>query len=269
MNYLHENEVNVSLVNLSNKGKLVEVIQAGDTYFYVCLFDKAPGNPVKVTDPLFDGELFYKWGQMTGRMHQVTKGYGLDGNRHRWDQDDVLEYKKYLPVEDRYILEVAQKNMETIRSFVESKDTFGLIHSDIHPGNFFYHEGDLHVFDFDDSTQFFFISDVAIPLYYSVWWKLRNENLDIRSQFGGRFLVSFLKGYLTECDLEEEWVVQIPHFLLLRDLTLYSVFHKKWDIENLSVVEESLLSQIRDRLIHDEPIVDLDYGEIFEKAGAK
>jgi amicoumacin kinase len=270
INYLHKHGVNVSLVNHSDKGKLVEVIQARKSYFYVCLFDKAPGSPVKVNDPLFDEELFYKWGKMTGHMHRVTKAYGEDGiHRLRWDQDDVLDYKKYLSEEDRYILDAGQRNMEEIRSFVETKDTFGLIHSDIHPGNFFYHEGDLHVFDFDDSTQFFFISDVAIPLYYSVWWKFRNENLDIRNQFGGKFLVSFLKGYLTECELEEEWVERIPHFLLLRDLTLYSVFHKKWDLENLSEVEESLLSQIRDRLLHDEPIVDLDYGEIFEKARAK
>ncbi|MCA1061832.1 phosphotransferase [Rossellomorea sp. AcN35-11] len=269
INHLHKNGVNVSLVNLSHKGKLVEVIQADDTFFYVCLFDKAPGSPVKVTDALFDDDLFYKWGKMTGHMHRVTKGYGQDANRNRWDEDDVLDYKKYLSVEDTYILEAGQQNKEAIRSFVESEDTFGLIHSDIHPGNFFYHEGDLHVFDFDDAMRFFFISDVAIPLYYSVWWKFRNENVDTRSQFGRTFLIAFLKGYLTECELDEEWVSRIPHFLLLRDLTLYSVFHKKWDLTNLSEVEESLLTQIRERLLHDEPIVDLDYVDILEQARAQ
>ncbi|WP_044337896.1 phosphotransferase enzyme family protein [Rossellomorea aquimaris] len=271
INYLHKHGVNVSLVNQSDKGKLVEVIKAEDTYFYVCLFHKAPGSPVKIIDPLFDEELFYKWGKVTGHMHRVTKEYvqGED-RRDRWEEDDVLNYEKYLsPVKDEYIIEKGEINKKTIKSYEETKDTFGLIHSDIHPGNFFYDEGTIHVFDFDDSTQFFFISDVAIPLYYSVWWKFRNENLDIRSEFGRKFLVSFLKGYLTECDLEEEWVGRIPHFLLLRDLTLYSVFHKKWDLENLSEVEESLLSQVRDRLLKDEPIVDLDYGEILEKARAE
>ncbi|MFC7784960.1 phosphotransferase enzyme family protein [Rossellomorea sp. GCM10028870] len=271
INYLHKHGVNVSLVKHSDKGKLVEIIKAGDTYFYVCLFDKAPGSPVKINDPLFDEELFYKWGKITGHMHRVTKGYVQGINRRdRWDEDDVLKYGKYLSsVKDEYIIEKGEINKKTIKSYEETKDTFGLIHSDIHPGNFFYHKGDIHVFDFDDSTQFFFISDVAIPLYYSVWWKLRNENLDTRSQFGRRFLISFLKGYLTECDLEKEWVDRIPHFLLLRDLTLYSVFHKKWDLENLSEVEESLLSEIRDRLLHDEPIVDLHYSEILEKAREK
>lgn len=267
INYLHKQGVNVSLVNGSDGGNLVEVIKAGGTYFFVCLFDKAPGISVKIDDPLFDDQLFYKWGKVTGHMHRVTKKYVQDENRRqRWDEDDVLDYEKYLsPVDDRDIIEKGHKNKESIKRFRETEDSFGLIHSDIHPGNFFYHEGKIHVFDFDDSTQFFFVSDVAIPLYYSVWWKFRNETLESRSQFGERFLISFLQGYLTECEIEDEWVERIPHFLLQRDLTLYTVFHKKWDIENLSEGEESLLSQIRHRLQHDEPIVDLDYTKILEK----
>ncbi|TMU88286.1 hypothetical protein FGG79_09365 [Bacillus sp. BHET2] len=264
INYLHKHEVNVSLVNHSVEGNLVEIMEAGDTYFYVCLFDKAPGNSVKINDSLFDEPLFYKWGKLTGHMHRVTKEYEQDDSvRERWDQDDVLDFDKYITSEqDVTIVKKGHSNIETISSFVETKDSFGLIHSDIHPGNFFYHEGDLHVFDFDDSSQFFFVSDVAIPLYYSVWWKFRNESLANRNRFGETFLVSFLKGYLTECELEDKWVQRIPQFLLLRDLTLYSVFHKKWDLENLSDGEESLLSQIRNRLLNDEPIVELDYRKI-------
>ena len=267
INYLHKHGVNVSLVNDSEAGNLVEVLETGDTHFFVCLFDKAPGKPVMMDDPLFDDDLFYKWGKLTGHMHRVTKGYVQgEAGRDRWDQDDVLDYEKYLTSDkDRDIISKGHQNKETIRGFKETRDSFGLIHSDIHPGNFFYHDGDLHVFDFDDSTQFFFVSDVAIPLYYSVWWKFRNETLETRRGFGGKFLIAFLKGYLTECDIDDEWVKRIPHFLLLRDLTLYTVFHKKWDLENLSDGERSLLSQIRERLQEDEPIVDLDYEKILRE----
>ncbi|CAN7484381.1 phosphotransferase enzyme family protein [Rossellomorea sp. LjRoot5] len=267
INYLHTHGVNVSLVNDSDQGNLVEVIESGETHFFVCLFDKASGGPVKVNDPLFNDELFYKWGKLTGHMHRVTKGYVQDeAGRDRWDQDDVLDYGKYLTShEDRDIISKGNQNKETIRGFKETRDSFGLIHSDIHPGNFFYHDGDLHVFDFDDSTQFFFVSDVAIPLYYSVWWKFRNETLETRSGFGERFLIAFLHGYLTECDIDDEWVKRIPHFLLLRDLTLYAVFHKKWDLENLSEGEGALLAQIRERLLEDESIVQLDYEKILRE----
>ncbi|BCB02814.1 phosphotransferase enzyme family protein [Bacillus sp. KH172YL63] len=267
VNYLHKHGVTVSLVNRSEAGNLVEVIEAGETQFYICLFDKAPGHPVKINDPLFDDPLFYLWGKLTGHMHRVTKEYEPDGTRReRWDEDDVLDFKKYVTsTEDKEIVEKGHRTKEIISRFPETKDSFGLIHSDIHPGNFFYHEGDLHVFDFDDSSQFYFMSDVAIPLYYSVWWKYRNETLEDRSRFGERFLVSFLKGYRTECDVENEWVERIPHFLLLRDLTLYSVFHKKWDLTNLSEAEESLIHQLRDRLVKDEPIAELDYRKILDE----
>ncbi|WP_406687512.1 phosphotransferase enzyme family protein [Rossellomorea vietnamensis] len=271
INYLHKHGVNVSLVNDSETGNLVEVLETGDTHFFVCLFDKAPGKPVMMDDPLFDDDLFYKWGKLTGHMHRVTKGYVQDENkRERWDQDDVLDYDNYLSsVEDRDIIEKGRLNKENIRGFKETQDSFGLIHSDIHPGNFFYQDGDLHVFDFDDSMQFFFVSDVAIPLYYSVWWKFRNETLEIRSRFGERFLIAFLQGYVAECEIGDEWVKRIPHFLLLRDLTLYTVFHKKWDLENLSEREQSLLTQIRERLHRDEPIVELDYDKILTEVRTK
>src|SRR5690606_998360 len=113
--------------------------------------------------------------------------------------------------------------------------------------------------------RFFFISDIAIPLYYAVWGNYRNEDLETRSAFGEEFLTAFLRGYLEEYTIEEEWIELLPEFLLLRDLTLYSVFHKKWDIAHLSESESLLVMQIRNRLLADEPIVSLDYRGILQK----
>ncbi|MCA1056573.1 phosphotransferase [Rossellomorea aquimaris] len=267
VNYLHENGVNVSLVNDSLDGKLVEVLKAGETFFYVCLFDKAPGKPVGINDPLFDDSLFRKWGRVTGKMHRVTKQYeASEYIRGRWDEDDVLQYAKYLPSHDSIILGKAEENKKGLQALEETPENFGVIHSDIHPGNFFYHEGEIHVFDFDDSMQFFFLSDIAIPLYYSVWWKYRKDSLETRSEFGEAFLTAFLSGYLEESPLEEEWIEHLPAFLSLRDFTLYTVFHKKWDVKHLSQVEEELLTGIRNRLLNDEPIVEIDFKAMLKKA---
>jgi amicoumacin kinase len=267
VNYLHENGVNVSLANRSREGRLVEKLEAGDTCFYVCLFDKAPGKPVKVNDPLFDEALFKEWGRVTGKMHRLTKEYDAgEYQRERWDEDDILSYSKYLSQEDAVIIEKAEKNKKELQELDETPDNFGIIHSDIHAGNFFYHDGEMHVFDFDDSMQFFFLSDIAIPLYYSVWWKHGKGTLGERSEFGATFLKAFLIGYLEENSVEEDWIPRLPSFLLLRDFTLYSVFHKKWDLTNLSEAEESLLTGLKDRLLNDEPIVNLDYQAILTQA---
>ena len=61
-----------------------------------------------------------------------------------------------------------------------------------------------------------------------------------------------------------EWLERIPLFLKLRDYTLYGVFHKKMDLANGHEQENKLVAGIRERLIKDEPIVDLNYQEIWE-----
>ncbi|XXM74072.1 phosphotransferase enzyme family protein [Lysinibacillus sphaericus] len=267
VNYLHENGVNVSLANRSCEGRLVEKLEAGNTCFYVCLFDKAPGKLVKVNDPLFDEPLFREWGRITGKMHRLTKEYEAgEYQRERWDEDDILNYSKYLPKEDAIIIEKAEKNKMELQKLDETPENFGIIHSDIHAGNFFYHDGEMHVFDFDDSMRFFFLSDIAIPLYYSVWWKHGKGNLAERSEFGAAFLKAFLNGYLEENSVEEDWIARLPSFLYLRDFTLYSVFHKKWDLTNLSEAEQTLLRGLKERLLSDEPIVSLDYKAILTMA---
>ncbi|KIL51812.1 phosphotransferase enzyme family protein [Jeotgalibacillus soli] len=267
INYLHAKAINVSLVHQSKNGSLVEEIPVGNTSFFVCLFDKAPGNPVKIDDPLFGPKLFEKWGQITGGMHRVTKDYQPgDHKREHWEEDDVLDFGLYLDKEkDAKIIADGEEVVRVIKGLPVTKESFGLIHSDIHPGNFFLDGNEIHVFDFDDSAYFYYMSDIAIPLYYAVWWKCRNEILEDRSEFGKELLYHFLKGYQKVNKIDPEWIYRIPLFLQLRDYVLYAVFHKKVDMENASDNTQQLVAQIRDRLLRNEPMVELQYGEVLER----
>ena len=181
VNYLHSEGINVSLVSHSANGNLVEEIQipAGDSSFFVCLFDKAPGEPVSVKSDLMGPDLFREWGKTTGKMHRVTKNFEKgNAEREHWDDDDLLKnISSYLPAEDGEIIREGKEIIEKLHSFPAGKNEYGLIHSDIHSGNFFYHEGEIHVFDFDDSSYHWFASDIAIPLYYSTWGKMGGKTL--------------------------------------------------------------------------------------------
>jgi len=271
INYLHSQGIHVSLVHESANGELVEVVSVGDSNFFVCLFNKAPGCSVKMNDSEFGPELFEKWGVVTARMHLVTETYDAsETKRPRWNEDDLIELEKYIdPVEDAAIIEGNRQLVSTLQQLPETKDSFGLIHSDIHTGNFFYHEGDIHVFDFDDSMYFFFASDVAIPLYYTIWGKHRGESLETRSSFGKELLTHFLKGYMSVRMIPREWVERLPLFLKLRDYTLYGVFHKKMDLSHGHERENQLVAEIRNRLIKNEPIVDLEFGAIWDDVVGK
>lgn len=266
INFLNGREIHVSLVHESKNGKLVETVNVGDTNFYVCLFDKAPGSPVPRNGPEFGPELFEKWGAITAHMHLATEEYDAsDTQRLQWDEDDLIELENFIdPVADQVIIDGNRQLVASLQQLPQTKKTFGLIHSDIHMGNFFYHEGNIHVFDFDDSMYFYFASDIAIPLYYSIWAKYRKETLETRSAFGKEILEHFLKGYMSVREISREWVERLPMFLKLRDYTLYGVFHKKVDLAN-NEQENQLVTEIRERLVNDEPIVDLDYGSIWDQ----
>jgi Ser/Thr protein kinase RdoA (MazF antagonist) len=267
INFLHGHDIQVSLVHPSKKGELVEVLPVDDSFFYVCLFDKAPGTSIKMNSPEFGPELFRKWGAITAKMHLVTENYhSSETERLRWDEDDLIELEKFIdPIKDEAIIEGNRQLVSTIQQLPQTKETFGLIHSDIHMGNFFYEDGNIHVFDFDDAMYSYFVSDIAIPLYYSTWWKYREEALEKRSAFGAEFLTHFLKGYVSVRPMNLEWLERLPLFLKLRDYTLYGVFHKKMDLSIGHEQENKLVAGIRERLIRNEPMVDLNYREIWGK----
>ena len=71
-----------------------------------------------------------------------------------------------------------------------------------------------------------------------------------------------MKGYFEENSLDEEWIRRLPLFLKLRDIVLYTVFHKKFDMSSLSEREAAAIGGIRTRLKNDEPMVNLDYEKI-------
>lgn len=262
MNFLHQQTVNVPLAFQSVQNKFVEGIQAQDgSYFYACVFSKAHGEPVKINSPKFTEDLFYAWGKEIGKMHSVTKKYRLSegvSKRANWnDEDLLLNIRDYIPADEIIIVEKTKELMREIESFPKNIDNFGLIHTDVHSGNFFFDGNEVHVFDFDDSCYHWYASDIAIPLYYSLLYGYADKNKMEKMVFAREFLSAFTKGYETENILPERWKEQLPYFLRLRDMTIFSVLHKKIAPEDRSEKLLVWLSEIGERIKNDEVIVDL------------
>ncbi|MDE5413178.1 phosphotransferase enzyme family protein [Alkalihalobacterium chitinilyticum] len=264
LSYLHNNNAPVSGCLPSINGNLVETVQSEDTSFFVSLFEKAIGRPVKVTESLFNETLFYKWGKTIGRFHRLTVNYTRpDFITKR--PDLVEEYDKqfapFLP-KGQKLLSKVNEVLQAVKQLPKSSIRYGLIHSDVHSGNFFYDEATdkMTVFDFDDCSYHHFISDIAIPLYYSTW--LKCDNQQDRNHFGHEFLMHFLKGYQTERSVHLESLKEISLFLKLRDCELYGVFHKKWDLDHLNDQQKKLLNGIYLRIMNDQPLVQLNLEKI-------
>jgi len=261
MRYLNNEGLSVPEVFPSENGLLAEEILAEDrSEFYGCLFAKAPGAAVSVRSEKFNEELFEKWGETTGRMHHATKSYkpskGIKA-RSSWDEDELLSVEKYYPSDERVLVENAKEVIAEISALPKNIDNYGIIHTDIHSGNFFYDGKQIHVFDFDDASYHWFVSDIAIPLYYSIIYQIPASEEEARNRFGQLFIKAFIEGYQKANDLPEGWKEQVPLFLMLRDIVLYSVLHKKIAPEDRDEKLKIMMDEIAVRIRSKQPIVNI------------
>ncbi|MGE8206919.1 phosphotransferase enzyme family protein [Heyndrickxia sp. NPDC080065] len=258
--YLHQSGIRIPAVYLSPSGKLVEEFAVENSFFFASLFEKASGYSIKIDEPAFNEKLFYKWGRMIGKMHRHTKDYQQSKgivSRYHWDENDLLDFEKYYTGENSLLLESAKSVVAKIKQLPQNKNSYGLIHTDIHHGNFFYDGEEIYVFDFDDASYQYFVSDIAIPLYYAVNSKHFFGTREERNQFAHKFLTAFLDGYNEENQLTREWLERIPLFLQLRDIDLYAVFNKKIAPEDRNERVVHWMSEIKERIEKNVPIVDI------------
>lgn len=258
INYLYENGVKVAKAFPSINGKFAEEVVVGEDYFIVSLFEKAEGRLLNRNNPDdLNIEVIMEWGRVIGKMHRLTKDYIPPNNeikRPKWDEDDLMDFQKYLPETDKEIINIGNELLGYLKTLPMDKDSFGLIHTDIHSGNFFVNEGKITVFDFDDCAYQWFISDIAISLYYTIWWRCNDCSEEEKIIFARYFFDTFMEGYNLENKLDDFWIAEIYSFLKLRDLVLYTVFHKKLDMENIDERYKKLLQDIRARIESRLPI---------------
>jgi Ser/Thr protein kinase RdoA (MazF antagonist) len=250
----------------SRNALLAERIDTGDSYFIACLFSKAPGQRADWKDPsVWNAELFREWGAVTGRMHRITQGYrqAMDTEiprRAEWDEDELLIHaERYIPAEESFVLERLETVMGRMKRLPKPVDGYGLIHTDLHEGNFFVDQGRITVFDFDDCAYNWFVHDLAIPMYYAVTRGAPESYGGERIAFARDFFMAFWQGYAAEYRLAPEWLGELPVFLELRDLTLYLVIHKKMDVTALPEGMRVRLEAIRERIVSGRPLVDIDF----------
>ena len=107
------------------------------------------------------------------------------------------------------------KVRETQRTVGQGPETFGLIHGDLHQGNYLFHADQVRAIDFDDCGYGYYLYDMAVTLSEVNW---RKNTPALRR--------SFLAGYRSVRDLSPEHEQYLDTFIALRDLQLMT-----WKIE--------------------------------------
>jgi len=134
------------------------------------------------------------------------------------------------------------------------------------------HEANLHIdgdrvvlFDFDDCVYNWFIADIAIVLFYRV------TNRDEPERVAADFLPGFLRGYAAENRLDPRWLAAIPAFLTTREIDLYAVIRRSYDLPEVTpaAIEaiphdwpRRFMRGRRERLLAEQPYLDLDFSAL-------
>jgi Ser/Thr protein kinase RdoA (MazF antagonist) len=257
MSYLADGGTPVPRAILSDQGELVEAIDDGHgAYFLATAFEKAHGRPPWEVG--WTSDLFVKYGQLLGRIHALSRRYEPpegDGTRPQWDDPIMQDIERNLPATEAIVVSKYRGIMEHVRALPRDADSYGLIHFDAHEANLLIdNDGTITLFDFDDCAYGWFAYDIAVVLFYIVMGK------DDIPGFTRGFMSHFLRGYAQENVLNPKWLREIPAFLKHREIDMYAVIHRSFDVSNLD--DPWCRRYMRDRkhmIEHDVPYIDFDF----------
>lgn len=238
-----EAEIHWLIFLMGNKLPVVNIIPSkaaanwikivdSDEYFTIVCFKKIVGN--KVSREYWNEKHFERLGKLTGQLHRVGNQYENSTGLNYQNWDSLLEFDsyKYLPQDKRELTQLHHKIVSKIKTLPKTKDNFGLIHYDIHHGNYLLTQQnkEMVLFDFEMTCRSWFMNDIATVLYYANHY----PKTFIDEDFEVTFMKHFWKGYEREHDIKEFEKTWLPLFLLYRDLMVFGFISKIWKDKKLT-----------------------------------
>ncbi len=156
-------------------------------------------------------------GNFMARLHLHAQSLDLPASFHRkrWDVEglqgnslgiDVALARKHLSREQQRTIDaVAARVQQMMHLLGEGSAVFGLIHADLHEGNYLFHNGELRVIDFDTSGWGHYLYDIAVT--FSTL--LNRPGLPA-------YRKAFLRGYRQVRELPVEYEQYIDKFIAAR-----------------------------------------------------
>jgi Ser/Thr protein kinase RdoA (MazF antagonist) len=258
INFLAANGVPVARAVPSQRGELVEAMDDGQGgTFLATAFVKAPGRPPWEVG--WTPERYTAYGQALGKMHAAARVYQPAipaWKRPEWDDDLMEVVDHFLPVSETAARQQYRALIDHTRTLPKDSASYGLIHQDAHQSNFFMtDDGTITLFDFDDCAYSWFINDIAIVLFYFSASE-ESDGLDLMQQF----MPPFLQGYRQFNMLDPKWLKEIPTFLKIREIDLYAVIQRDFDLDNITNEWcAHFMRERKERIERNVPFLDFDF----------
>lgn len=234
LHFLTDSGIPVVKIIQSTKQNLVEKIVIENTEYIVVCSKWADGKMATGDD--FSEIFFQNWGKVVGQMHSATKKYNLPAKlqkRKEW-HESIYYSRDLIPEKQTIVLENFDKLIDELKNLPKDKNSWGLIHSDVHNQNLFLDGEKITVLDFDDCEYGYFIMDIATALGFALWEKPKEMSND---DFASWFLDNFMKGYNTMNKLDKFWIDKIPLIMKLFGFLHYNAFMMDFDLAGEGVFE--------------------------------
>lgn len=237
---------------------LETLVLADGSPVYAFAYEKVIGYEVPESADAyqqFTPRMLFDWGQLTGRLHTLSDQLTIRGqslNRPHWQAVNDLDYGRYIPISDHAIQTVFREITEQVQAFERTSSNYGLIHGDLHYGNFLITDTGLAVLDLDSSVYHHYAADIAITLYSLLPYP-RYRQAE-RSAFAKTFFQHFLEGYATARSLPSDELDKIPHLMRLEDMANYIALYRHWDMDHLSKRQKRILMRNRYHILHGIPL---------------
>ena len=222
MDHLARGGVSVPAPLRSARGELIVSITGAEGTYLAACFERAPGVlGEELPFDVWDFNAFETLGRAVGLFHARARSYqpppGME--RPHWDQSENC-FNAGESIADPLLAQRRAEAFAAVQALPRDPQGYGLIHADLHGGNFMLEveSGRITLLDFDDCAFGWYAMDIAMCLHdFCVITPQTDKNA-----FAASFLRCFLQGYLPAHPLDAVWIQRLPLFLKLLETGIYA-----------------------------------------------
>lgn len=261
LDHLRKNGCTVSTPVRSLNGHLLETIALPKGIFHVSCFVRFGGRQLDPrTDPEWNHSFLEKLGREIGRVHRVSDTLTLppDHDRKPWYASNLSQFPSPLPNGfNPSVCDAMQAFIDELRTRPMKPRHYGLVHRDLHSGNFLYEHGRIELIDFDLGCYGWRTMDFVALLFGHYFY----PSLLVPDASPARVrevLAAMVRGYRYEYTLDREQLDMIEDLLKLRTIINYVAMAPdpdRWQVaigDPTPTVRESL-AWIENRWIDSTP----------------
>lgn len=226
LNHLIRHGCTVSTPIESRRGEWLETIELDIGEMHVSCFKRFAGQQVDpATDPAWNDELLVNLGREIARVHRASDELTLpaDEDRMLWCDDKEMQVPDPLPeCYNPRVIERMAEFLSRVRDWLTPRREFGLVHRDLHAGNFLVEDGRIELIDFDLGCYGLRTMDFVVLLFVHYYYpSLRVPHAS--PELAGHVLAKVVSGYREQYTLESEQLDTLEEVLLLPTILNYLV----------------------------------------------